>query len=534
MILTPILQPTAALSIPYLSTCKILYQQQPAALIEKTIMSGEGTLSDTGALVVHTGVFTGRSPKDKFIVSDEITRDSVHWNSFNQPIDESYFFTIRDKIHTYLGTRQEVWVRDCYAGADDNHRLNVRVISEKPWTDLFVHNMFIRLKTADLMGFAPDWTVISVPGLQLESKDCGTRQGNAAVISFTHKTIFIAGTAYTGEIKKGIFSVLNFLLPRKGVLSIHCSANQGYAGDVALFFGLSGTGKTTLSSDNNRRLIGDDEHGWSADGIFNFEGGCYAKTINLDQNREPAIFNAIRYGALLENVHFVKNSHEVDYTDNTTTENTRVSYPLRFIANALEPSIGKHPTNIFFLTCDAHGVLPPISKLTPAQAMYHFISGYTAKIAGTETGITEPKSTFSACFGAPFIPLHPARYAALLGDKMRSHPVNVWLINTGWTGGGYGVGHRIEINYTRAMIQAALQGKLDAYPLHLSTVFGLQIPFLCPGIPDNLLNPRNTWQDTAAYDKASRQLAAAFKENFKRHENQVSPEVRAAGPQVID
>lgn len=509
------------------------YQLSPEELIEDSICMGEGLLSNSGALVVNTGVFTGRSPKDKFIVRDEITADTVHWNDFNIPLDEKYFHIIHQKIKNYLAEREALWVRDCYACADERYRMNIRVVNEKPWINLFVYNMFLRPVEEELDEFFPDWTILSAPGLQLNPAECGIRQGNAAVISFTHKIILIAGTGYTGETKKGIFSVLNYILPQnKNVLSMHCSANMGANGDTALFFGLSGTGKTTLSADPKRKLIGDDEHGWSADGIFNFEGGCYAKTIDLSEEKEPQIYNAIRPGALVENTTFFPGTNKIDFSSKAITENTRVSYPLHFISNALEPSVGNIPSNIFFLTCDAYGVLPPVARLTPAQAMYQFISGYTAKIAGTETGITEPKSTFSACFGAPFLPLHPGKYATMLGDKIRTHAVNVWMINTGWSGGSYGTGSRIKLSYTRAMITAALEGKFDTIEFEADPVFGMRMPVSCPGVPPAILNPRNTWADKKAYDATAKNLAVQFIGNFQKYAAGVSAEILAAAPLV--
>eukprot|EP01137_Pigoraptor_chileana_P001858 Opistho-2@40012 len=440
----------------------IHYQLSPEELAEQTVLRGQGVLNDTGALCIRTGEFTGRSPKDKFIVKDALTETTVDWNGFNIPIDEKYFHQLKKKLLDYLAAKEEVWVRDAQACADPAHRMNIRVINEHPWSNLFAHNMFLRPAEEELTSFEPEWQIIQAPGFTADPTEDGTRQHNFAVISFTHKTILIGGTGYTGEIKKGIFSVLNFLLPNeKNVLSMHCSANMGKEGDVAVFFGLSGTGKTTLSADPNRKLIGDDEHGWTDKTVFNFEGGCYAKTIDLSEEKEPEIFRAIKPSALVENIHFYPGTRQIDFSSKEITENTRVSYPLGFISNALEPSIGGLPKNIFFLTCDAYGVLPPISRLSAGQAMYQFISGYTAKVAGTEAGVTEPKTTFSACFGAPFLPLHPGKYAAMLGEKMRKHEVNVWMINTGWSGGPYGIGNRMKLSYTRAMITAALEGKLD-------------------------------------------------------------------------
>lgn len=437
---------------------------------------------------------------------------------------------------TYLHSVQDLWIRDCYACADKRYRMNLRVVTEKPWISLFAHNMFLRPAEAELENFIPDWHIISAPDLKLDPEECSIRQTNAVVISFTHKTILIAGTGYTGETKKTIFSVLNFILPHeKNILSMHCSANVGSNEDVAIFFGLSGTGKTTLSADPARQLIGDDEHGWAEDSVFNFEGGCYAKTINLSEEKEPEIFHAIRPGALVENVQFFPGTNKINFEDGSITENTRVSYPIHFIANAKKPSIGGIPKNIFFLTCDAYGVLPPIARLTPAQAMYQFISGYTAKIAGTETGITEPKPTFSACFGAPFLPLHPYVYAEMFGGKMKKHKVKVWLVNTGWIGGSYGEageGSRIKLSYTRAMITAALHGELNKVPMEKEPVFGLNIPMQCPRVPKNILNPQKLWQNKDAFDEKRKFLAQLFNKNFERYESNVTEEIKTAGPKI--
>ncbi|MGN6418407.1 MAG: phosphoenolpyruvate carboxykinase (ATP) [Pseudobacter sp.] len=514
-------------------TATLHYQLSPEELVQDSLRTGEGVLNDTGALVIQTGEFTGRSPKDKFTVKDEITENTVNWNDFNLPIEEKYFQIIREKIVAHLNKAEELWVRDAYACADPRYRLNIRVVNEKAFTNLFVYNMFLRPTEEELDSFQPEWTILSAPGLKLDPTECGTRQHNAAVVSFKHKMILIAGTGYTGETKKGIFSVLNYILPQeRGVLSMHCSANMGENGDTALFFGLSGTGKTTLSADPNRKLIGDDEHAWTNDNIFNFEGGCYAKTIDLSEEKEPEIFHAIRPGALVENTTFFPGTTTIDFSSKAVTENTRVSYPLNYISNALEPSIGEIPQNIFFLTCDASGVLPPVSRLTPAQAMYQFISGYTAKVAGTEAGVTEPKSTFSACFGAPFLPLHPGKYATMLGDKMKRHRVRVWLINTGWTGGAYGTGSRMKLSYTRAMITAALEGKLDKMEYHNHPIFGMAIPEGCPGVPTELLDPRNTWADKAAYDAAAKNLASQFIKNFEKYAAGVQEEILAAAPKI--
>jgi phosphoenolpyruvate carboxykinase (ATP) len=514
-------------------TESIHYQSTPEELVQDTLRRGEGDLTDAGALAINTGEFTGRAPKDKFTVKDEITADTIHWNNFNLPIEDKYFHIIHEKAMNYLNQMPEIWVRDCYACADPRYRLNIRVITQKPSTNLFAYNMFLRPTEQELEDFTPDWHLISVPDLMLNSEECGVRQHNAAIVSFKHKTIVIAGTGYTGETKKGIFSILNYILPHdKNVLSMHCSANMGEDGDTAIFFGLSGTGKTTLSADPTRKLIGDDEHGWTNDGVFNFEGGCYAKLINLSAEKEPEIFGAIRPGAIVENVTFFEGTNKINFDDSTITENTRVSYPLHFISNALEPSVGHIPKNIFFLTCDAYGVLPPISKLTKEQAMYQFISGYTAKVAGTEAGVTEPKPTFSACFGAPFLPLHPGKYAEMLGERMEKHQVSVWLVNTGWTGGPYGEGKRMKLQFTRTMICEALQGKLDDVETVADPIFGVAVPTEVKGVPTEVLTPKNTWANKDAYDEKAKYLARLFKENFEKYASGVSPEVLAAGPKA--
>jgi phosphoenolpyruvate carboxykinase (ATP) len=507
------------------------YQLTPEELVRHTLKSGEGELSDTGALIINTGEFTGRSPKDKFIVKDNITADTVDWNNFNIPISAEHFRKIYEHMVEYLESMPELYIRDCFACADPCYRIKLRVINEKPWGNLFAYNMFIRPTANELENFRPEWHVMAAPGLQLDPQACGTRQKNAAVISFKHKMILIAGTGYTGEIKKGIFTVLNYLLPQNhNVLSMHCSANMDDRGDTALFFGLSGTGKTTLSADASRRLIGDDEHGWTNNNVFNFEGGCYAKVIGLSEEKEPEIFHAIKDGALLENTVCYPGTNKINFASSCITENTRVSYPIDFISNAKFPSIGNIPSNIFFLTCDAYGVLPPISRLTPAQAMYQFISGYTAKVAGTEAGVTEPVSTFSACFGAPFLPLHPGKYAAMLGEKLRKHKVNVWLVNTGWTGGQYGVGTRMNLGYTRAMINDAITGQLKNIPCDRHPVFGMEIPTACPGVPSEILYTRDTWKDKDAYDVQALMLAKKFIKNFEKYEPGVDAEIRAAAP----
>lgn len=531
MLASPIAYPGERPAITGLSlNNKVHYQCTPGDLIRATLHQGEGSLTDTGALAIRTGKFTGRSPKDRFIVKDELTAETVNWNDFNLPIAPEHFDLIKKKITGYMNRLPEIWIRDSYACAYPRFRLNIRVVTETPWANLFAHNMFLRPTDEELEDFEPGWTVLCAPGLSLDPQECGTRQPNASVISFSHKMILIAGSGYTGEIKKGIFSILNYLLPRAGVLSMHCAANMGADGDTALFFGLSGTGKTTLSADPARDLIGDDEHGWGESSIFNVEGGCYAKTIDLDAEKEPGIFRAIRSGALVENVTFIGDSDRIDFSSRAITENTRVSYPLHFVGNARQPAIGGIPSNIFFLTCDAYGVLPPLSKLTPAQAMYQFISGYTAKVAGTETGVGEPCSTFSACFGAPFIPLHPVVYAAMLGEKIKKHHVKVWLVNTGWSGGVYGCGSRMPLAYTRAMISAAMEGKLDNVPYRRHPVFKIDVPESCPGVPSFLLNPRDTWPDSEAYDHMAISLAGKFIDNFQKYAGSVDAEILAAGP----
>ena len=513
-------------------TNNIHYQLSPEELTAQTVARGEGAINDTGALIINTGEFTGRSPEDKFTVIDDITRDTVDWNNFNLPIEPKYFDILYDKMMTYF-TDKEIWVRDCYACADPTYRMNIRVINENPWSNLFCYNMFLRPKEDELENFTADWQIIQAPNFRANPITDGTRQHNFAMLNFTKKTILIGGTGYTGEMKKGIFSVLNYILPHdKNVLSMHCSANVGKDGDTAIFFGLSGTGKTTLSADPNRQLIGDDEHGWTESTVFNFEGGCYAKTIDLTEEKEPEIFRAVKPGALVENVPFIKSSAQLDFTSKEITPNTRMSYPLHFISNALEPSIGNTPKNIFFLTCDSYGVFPPVSKLSAGQAMYQFISGYTAKIAGTEAGINEPKSTFSACFGAPFLPLHPGQYAAMLGKKMTANKVNVWMINTGWSGGGYGVGKRMKLDFTRAMITAALEGKVNNVEYETHPVFGMMMPKNCPNVPTEILNPRNTWADKIAYDEAAKKLALQFIKNFEKYASGVTEEILAAAPTV--
>lgn len=520
-----------------IKSAKVNYQLSADELHEQTISKGQGVEASSGALAVNTGEFTGRSPKDRFIVKDSITEDKVWWGDINIPFDPKDFDKLYDKVVDYL-SEKEIYVRDSYACADDNYRLNLRVITEYPWSNLFAFNMFLRPTEEELKSFEPEWTIVNAPGFMANPEEDATRQHNFAILNFTKKIVLIGGTGYTGEIKKGIFSALNFILPVfKNTLPMHCSANVGKDEDTAIFFGLSGTGKTTLSTDPERSLIGDDEHGWTNENtVFNFEGGCYAKVINLSAEKEPEIYGAIKKGAVLENVILNENG-VVDFSDDSITQNTRVSYPIFHIENIKQPSIGHNPKNIFFLTADAFGVLPPISKLTPAQAAYHFISGYTAKVAGTEDGIVEPVPSFSACFGAPFMPLHPAKYAEMLSKKMKEAGVNVWLINTGWTGGPYGVGKRMELKYTRAMINAVLNGELGLYDYdnyHIHTVFGLAQPRQCPGVPTEVLSQRNMWNDDEAYYNAAFKLANAFRENFKQFEEYASEEIRRGGPQRFE
>ena len=511
----------------------VFWNLSPAELVEDTIINGQGVLTDTGAIAVETGEFTGRSPKDRFVVCDENTENSVWWGDVNIKFSPERFENLYQRMKAYL-TDKDMYVRDAYACADQNFKTNIRVVTEYPWSNMFVYNMFLRPTDAEIEAFNPDWHIVCAPGFKADPAVDGTRQHNFAIINFTRKMIIIGGTGYTGEIKKGIFSVLNYILPHeRNILSMHCSANIGEAGDTAIFFGLSGTGKTTLSSDPKRHLIGDDEHGWSDNSVFNFEGGCYAKTIDLSREKEPQIYDAIKFGAILENIGFVEGGSTPDYHDSSITENTRVSYPIHHIDNIAVPSVGSSPKNIFFLTADAFGVLPPISKLTKEQAMYHFMSGYTAKVAGTEMGITEPTTTFSACFGKAFLPLHPAKYAKLLGEKLEGTDISVWLINTGWSGGSFGVGHRMKLSYTRAMITAALEGKLDNVAYETLPIFDLAIPTSCEGVPADILNPRGTWEDKAAYDETANNLAAQFVKNFEQYASETSADILAAAPRVM-
>ena len=505
----------------------------PQELINQSLDRRLATLSDTGALVIKTGEFTGRSPDDKFTVDNEITHDAVDWNKFNKPFPQDKFDALFQKVAQYLSSK-ELFIQDDFACDSLDYQISVRVFAEYPWSAQFASNMFIRPSGDQLDHFNPDWCIYCAPGFKADPMVDGTRQHNFSIIDFKSKRILIGGSAYTGEIKKSIFTILNFVLPyEKGVLSMHCSANIGKDGDTSIFFGLSGTGKTTLSADPERRIIGDDEHGWSDSGVFNFEGGCYANCIDLTEEKEPDIYKAIKPGAILENIMFKENTNIPDYCNSAITENTRVSYPIYHIDNCVQPAKGGHPKNIFFLTCDAYGILPPISKLNVAQAMYHFISGYTAKVAGTEAGVTEPKATFSACFGAPFLPLHPTFYAEMLGKKINQFNPKIWLINTGWTAGAYGVGSRIKLNYTRAMISAVLSGQLNDVKYATHEVFGLQFPTVCPGVPDEVLNPRNTWSDSNLYDQKAFELAKLFNANFEKYQSKASQEIINAGPKKV-
>ncbi len=506
----------------------------PETLQKITVEKGMGKETDNGTLAINTGKFTGRSPKDRFLVKDDYTKDKVWWGRINKPLDPENFDRLYDEITRYLSGK-EVYVHDGYVCADPKYRMNIRTVTEYPWSNFFVNSMFLRLQDEEIIDFEEEWLILCAPGYEApDPQSFGLRQGNFSILDFTRKVALVGGSAYTGEMKKGIFSALNLILPvDKNVLPMHCSANVGEDGETAIFFGLSGTGKTTLSADPDRKLIGDDEHGWTAENtIFNFEGGCYAKAIDLTEEKEPDIYRAIRPGALLENVVFKEGTNEVDYGDSTITQNTRVSYPIDHIDNIQLPSYAGNPKNIFFLTCDAFGVLPPVSKLTPGQAAYHFISGYTAKVAGTEAGINEPVPSFSACFGEPFMPLHPTVYAEMLSKKMTEAGVNVWLLNTGWTGGPYGTGSRIKLKYTRAMITAILKGELNDVDYEEHPIFGLKMPKYCPGVPSEILDPMNTWLQKGAYISKAIHLAHSFHLNFDKFINQASEEIIHGAPLI--
>jgi len=500
----------------------------PAQLIETALLRNEVRLAATGALVAATGARTGRSPKDKFIVDDAVTHDLVDWGRVNQAFSPENFAALLKRVLEYLRDR-ELFVEDLYCGADPAYRMPIRIISEYAWHALFAHQLFVRPADGELSAHTPEFTVLAAPDFEAVPERDGTRSDAFILADFTRRIVLIGGTKYGGEIKKSVFGAMNFLVPRRNVLPMHCSANIGADGTTALFFGLSGTGKTTLSADPARRLIGDDEHGWSAAGIFNFEGGCYAKCIDLTEAREPEIFRAIRFGSVLENVVLDPATREPDYTDGRLTENTRVAYPIDFIENSVVPGVGPHPRNVLFLAADAFGVLPPIARLTPEQAMYHFLSGYTAKLAGTEAGMgRDPVPEFSACFGAPFLPLAPHTYAEMLGARLKQHKTACWLVNTGWSGGKFGVGKRMSLKITRALVDAALDGRLDTVEFLTEPAFGLHIPVSCPEVPAEILNPRNSWTDKEAYDRQARDLAARFEANFQKFE--ASASIRAAGP----
>ncbi|MGE0440815.1 MAG: phosphoenolpyruvate carboxykinase [Gemmatimonadales bacterium] len=500
------------------------------SLYEHAVRRGEARLTDHGAMAVNTTPHTGRSPKDKFVVDEPSSSDHIWWDK-NERFPADKFARLLADVRAHLTGQPELFVQDLFGGADRSYQLPVRFITPNAWQAMFVRNMFLRPTPADLNGFAPSWVVYHAPEFQADPKVHGTRTSTFIVLNVAERTILIGGTRYAGEMKKSIFTVLNYLLPRQGVLAMHCSANIGPAGDTAIFFGLSGTGKTTLSADPGRKLIGDDEHGWSDHGVFNFEGGCYAKVIRLSAQGEPEIWAAShRFGTVLENVVLDEGNRSVDFNADAITENTRASYPIHFIPNFEPSGQGGHPKNIVFLTADAFGVMPPIARLTPEQAMYHFLSGYTAKVAGTERGVTEPSATFSACFGAPFLPLHPGVYAKMLGEKIARHGARVWLVNTGWTGGPYGAGSRMKLSHTRAMVTAALSGVLDAAVYRRDPVFGFEVPTAVAGVPAEVLDPRGTWQDAKAYDAQAAKLAGMFRDNFKTFAAEVPATVQQAGP----
>ncbi len=502
------------------------------ALYEESVKRDEGIIAHLGPLVVRTGQFTGRSPNDKFVVDEPTSRDFLWRGKVNRPFDPARFDEVHRRMLSYLQSR-DVFVQDCFVGADPDYRMPVRIITQYAWHSLFARNMFIQASQEEQANHEPNFVVIDCPGFHAFPEVDKTNSDVFILVNFDKRLVLIGGTEYAGEIKKSIFTAMNYLLPFKDVMPMHCSANIGPKGDTALFFGLSGTGKTTLSADPKRTLIGDDEHGWSDNGVFNFEGGCYAKTIRLSAEAEPEIYQTTRrFGTILENVGLNTRTRRVDLNDGSLTENTRAAYPISHIPNATRDGRGGHPKNIVFLTADAFGVLPPIAKLTPEQAMYHFISGYTAKVAGTERGVTEPQATFSACFGAPFMAQHPSVYADLLGRKIDEHDAQVWLVNTGWTGGPYGEGHRMKISYTRAMINAALNGELDGVEFVADPVFGVQVPAGVPNVPSEVLQPRNTWADKDAYDAQAKKLAGMFVNNFKNYADQVTDAVRAAAPKA--
>ena len=503
------------------------------ALIQRALERSEGLLTSHGAFIALTGQHTGRSPNDRFIVDEPSIHKDIWWGDVNKPISLEHFDRLHTKIVAHLNS-EEVFVQNCYAGADSTNRLRVRVVTENAWHSLFARNMFLQPAAEDLDSFEPEFTILQAPSLSADPVNDGTVSGTFIIINLVKRVVLIGGSAYAGEIKKSIFSIMNYLMPTRGILPMHCSANIGSNNDPAIFFGLSGTGKTALSADSSRVLIGDDEHGWSEYGLFNFEGGCYAKTINLTQEAEPEIFDLCHeFGSTIENVMMDPETRSLDFFDTTYSENGRVSYEISKVPNASKTGQGGHPKNIVMLTCDAFGVLPPISELTPEQAMYHFLSGYTAKVAGTERGLKEPLATFSACFGAPFMPRQPIVYARLLGEKIAKHNVKCWLVNTGWSGGGYGIGERIKINYTRAMVNAALDGSLGEIDVTPDPNFGVFVPNACPNIPVEVLNPRKTWSDPRAYDNHARDLTRRFEDNFKQFENNVDDNIRTAAIRAV-
>ena len=512
---------------------KVHWNLSPSSLSEITVNKNMGVYTDSGAIAINTGKFTGRSPKDRFIVCDNKTEKTVWWGDINIPFEQKNFDLLYDKMMSYF-EEKEIYVRDAYACSMEEYRLNLRVINEFPWSNQFASNMFIDPVENELADFNPEWHIINAPGFKADPKVDGTRQSNFAIINFTKKMILIGGTGYTGEIKKGIFSVLNFILPHeKNTLSMHCSANLGNNGDTAIFFGLSGTGKTTLSADPKRTLIGDDEHGWSENGVFNFEGGCYAKMIRLSKDAEPEIYETTKkVGTILENVVLNEETGELDLDDDTLAENTRGAYPLSFIPNSSETGRGPIPKNIILLTCDAFGVLPPIAKLSASQTMYHFLSGYTAKVAGTEKGVTEPEATFSACFGAPFMPRHPSEYGNLLKDLIHKYDVNCWLVNTGWSGGPVGEGDRMPIKATRALLSAALDGTLNSAEMRKDQFFGFEVPLLVDGVDETILVPRNTWSNKDNYDAQATKLVDMFINNFSIFEKHVDEDIMNAAPKI--
>jgi phosphoenolpyruvate carboxykinase (ATP) len=503
------------------------------ALVELVSQRGEGRLSEHGAVVVETGPHTGRAPNDKFVVREGTSAEQIAWGKVNLEYEPAAFELLQSQVVDYLNER-ELFIQDAAAGASEQYRIPIRVVSENAWHSLFSRSLFLRLPESEASSQIPKYTILHAPNFKADPKIHGTNSEVFIILNIERGVILIGGSQYAGEIKKSIFTVMNYELPLQGVLSMHCSANQGESGDVAIFFGLSGTGKTTLSSDPDRSMIGDDEHGWSDEGVFNFEGGCYAKTIRLSPEYEPVIWDATeKFGTVLENVIMDDTSRVIDFDNGKLTENTRAGYPLEAIKKRVPSGTGGHPDNVFFLTADAFGVMPPISKLTPDQAMYYFLSGYTSKLAGTEKGLgDEPEATFSACFGEPFLPLHPSKYAELLGERIAKHKGSVWLVNTGWTGGPYGVGERINLPFTRAMVAAALDGSLTDTPTRIDDFFGLEVPISCPGVPDEVLDPQATWADKEAYAAQAKTLAGRFSENFTKFEEYVAPEVIAAGPVV--